>query len=70
MAEANLQLPGATGAAKMVEIVGRLLPELKIDPKPLFEEAKQLEEQIKAALQATQQPVQPDERDVPPGIYG
>ncbi len=69
MAEANLQLPGAIGAAKIVEIVGRMLPELKIDPKPLFEEAKQLEEQIKVALQSAQPPLQPDEREVPPGIY-
>lgn len=69
LAEANVQLPGAMGAAKMVEIIGRMLPELKIDPKPLFEEAKELEDQIKNALQAAQ-PVTPEDREIPPGLYG
>jgi uncharacterized protein len=69
MAEANAQLPGAMAAAKLVEIISRMLPELKIDPKPLFEEAKEMEEQIKAALKGAQ-PVTPEDRDVPPGIYG
>ena len=69
MAEANIQLPGAMGAAKLVEIISRMLPELKIDPKPLFEEAKEMEEQIKAALKAAQPPL-PEDREVPPGIYG
>jgi uncharacterized protein len=69
LAEANLQLPGAMGAAKMVEIIGRMLPELKIDPKPLFEEAKELEDQIRNALQASQ-PVAPEDREIPPGLYG
>lgn len=68
MAEVNLQLPSAMGAAKMVEIISRILPELKIDPKPLFEEAKQLEEQIMSALK-TAQTLPPEEREVPPGIY-
>ncbi len=69
MAEANIQLPGAMGAAKLVEIISRMLPELKIDPKPLFEEAKEMEEQIKTALKAAQ-PLPPEDREVPPGIYG
>jgi uncharacterized protein len=69
LAEANAQLPGAMGAAKMVEIISRMLPELKIDPKPLFEEAKELEVQIKNALQSSQ-PMSPEDRDVPPGLYG
>lgn len=69
LAEANSQLPGAMAAAKLVEIISRMLPELKIDPKPLFEEAKEMEEQIKAALKGVK-PVTPDDRDVPPGIYG
>jgi len=69
LAEANAQLPGAMGAAKMVEIISRMLPELKIDSKPLFEEAKELEKQIKNALQASQ-PLPPEDRDVPPGLYG
>jgi uncharacterized protein len=69
MAEANIQLPGAMGAAKLVEIISRMLPELKIDPKPLFEEAKEMEEQIKTALKSAG-PMPPEDREVPPGIYG
>jgi uncharacterized protein len=69
MAEANAQLPGAMGAAKVVEIIGRMLPELKIDPAPLFEEAKEMENQIRAAIKAAQ-PVSPQDRDIPPGLYG
>jgi uncharacterized protein len=69
LSEANLQLPGAMGAAKLVEIVGRMLPELKIDPEPLFEEAKELEAQLKNALLAAQ-PQSPEDREIPPGLYG
>lgn len=68
LAEANFQIPGSMGAAKLVEIISRMLPELKIDPEPLFEEAKQIEEQLKAALQAAS-PMPPEEKEVPPGIY-
>jgi uncharacterized protein len=69
LAEANAQLPGAMGAAKIVEIIGKMLPEIKIDPEPLFEEAKELEDQIRKALAASQ-PINPEERDIPPGLYG
>jgi uncharacterized protein len=69
LSEANIQLPGARGAARLVDIISRMLPELKIDPEPMFEEAKQMEEQIKTALKAAQ-PLPPDQREVPPGLYG
>jgi uncharacterized protein len=69
LSEANPQLPGAMGAAKFVEIISRMLPELKIDPKPLFEEAKELEKQIKMALKASQPP-SPEDREIPSGLYG
>jgi uncharacterized protein len=69
LSEANFQLPGAMGAAKLVEIVSRMLPELKIDAKPLFEEAKELEDQLRNALMAAQ-PQSPEDREIPPGLYG
>jgi len=44
--------PDARGAARLLEQVVKMLPELKLDPEPLFKEAEQVEKDMKAALQA------------------
>jgi uncharacterized protein len=49
--EAELQPMDATAAAKIVEAIDRLLPQIKIDVKPLYERAKQIEEQLKRLRQ-------------------
>ncbi len=53
---ARLDMPDARGSARLLEIVGKMLPELKLDPEPLYKEAEQIELQLKAAMESVKQP--------------
>ncbi|OPY31305.1 MAG: PAC2 family protein [Methanomassiliicoccales archaeon PtaU1.Bin124] len=53
---AKADIPDARGAANLLEIIGRMLPELKLDPEPLLKEAEQIEQGMKAAMQTMKQP--------------
>lgn len=53
---ARVNFPDARGSAKLLEVVSRMLPELKIDPEPLYKEAEEIERQIKAAMESVNQP--------------
>jgi uncharacterized protein len=53
---ARVNFPDARGSAKLLEVVARMLPELKIDPEPLYKEAEEIERQIKAAMESVNQP--------------
>lgn len=50
LADANPMYPDARSAAKLVETVDKLLPEVEIDLKPLYEEATKIEESIKQQM--------------------
>lgn len=56
---ARVDLPDARGSAKLLEVVAKMLPELKIDPEPLYKEAEEIERQIKNAMQSVNQPKKP-----------
>ena len=56
---ARADLPDARGSAKLLEVVARMLPEIKIDPEPLFKEAEEIEKQIRMAMQSVDQPKKP-----------
>lgn len=60
---AREDFPDARGSARLLEVVGRMLPELKLDPEPLYKEAEEIEKQIKAAMMSVNQPkkLTPDE---------
>ncbi len=53
---ARTDFPDARGSARLLEVVGRMLPELKLDPDPLYKEAEEIEKQIKAAMMSVNQP--------------
>ena len=65
------KLPDARAAAHIVEVLGHLLPELKLDPKPLLEDARKLEEALKNEIQQAT-PTQPEGAQSPPSpfMYG
>jgi len=67
---ARTNYPDARGAARLLEVISRMLPELKLDPEPLYEEAEQIEQQMKKAMEAVQQP--PGAKELPEQsiIYG
>lgn len=50
LADANAMYPDARSAAKLVETVDVLLPEIKLDLKPLIDEAEKIEENIKTQM--------------------
>ena len=47
LAEAHPKYPDAGAAAKVLELIDKILLRIKIDPKPLYEKAQLIEEQIK-----------------------
>lgn len=64
---ARLDMPDARGAARLLEIVGKMLPELKLDPEPLYKEAEQIEQEMKAAIDSIKHPKKMGDESV---IYG
>lgn len=46
---ARSEFPDARGSARLLEVVAKMLPELKIDPDPLYREAEEMEKQLKKA---------------------
>lgn len=50
LADANAMYPDARSAAKLVETVDKLMPEIKLDLKPLYEEAEKIEENIRSQM--------------------
>ena len=49
----------ARGSAKLLEVIAKMLPEIKIDPEPLFKEAEEIEKQIRMAMQSVEQQKKP-----------
>ena len=56
---AKSNFPDARGAARLLEIVGKMLPELKLDPDPLYREAEEIEQQMKTSMDGIQQQPRP-----------
>ena len=59
LAEACVNLPDSISAAKIIEAVDKLIPNIKIETKPLYEESKKLEEYLKTLRKQAETP-QPD----------
>jgi len=74
IADAHEAYPDARSAAKIVEAIDDLLPQIKLDTKPLYEEAERMEKEIKEALSRIQSTLasheNPVEMETPPqGMY-
>ncbi len=50
---ARMDMPDARGAARLMEKVAKMLPELDLDPEPLIKEADELEKRMKSAMEST-----------------
>jgi uncharacterized protein len=48
---ARADYPDARGAARLLEQVAKMLPELKLDPEPLFKEAEAVERELRSNLE-------------------
>ncbi|HSV42695.1 MAG TPA: PAC2 family protein [Methanomassiliicoccales archaeon] len=58
--------PDARGAANLLEQIGRMLPELKLDSGPLLKEAETIEQGMTQALESMKQP----KKQEPSFLYG
>jgi predicted ATP-grasp superfamily ATP-dependent carboligase len=47
--------PDARGAARLVETLTRLLPNLELDVKELYQEAEKIEENVRATVERTKE---------------
>jgi len=47
MGSAKMDMPDPRGAAKLMGPLSKMLPELKIDPEPLYREAEEIEKRMK-----------------------
>jgi uncharacterized protein len=61
LGSARTDVPDARGAANLLEVVGDMLPEIKLDPEPLVKEAEQIESEMQKAIESVQQPKKPAE---------
>lgn len=61
LGSARTDLPDARGAANLLDVVGDMLPEIKLDPEPLIKEAEQIETEMQKAMESVQPPKKPTE---------
>ena len=69
LAEANPNYPDARAAAKVIEAIDKLLPGTKIDVKPLYTEAENIEKTLRM-MQKQAAPAQQHSGEDVPGMYG
>lgn len=51
LSKAHSQFPDSRAAAKLIQILDVMLPGIKLDPKPLYEEADRIEKKIKSFME-------------------
>ncbi len=69
LAEAHAEYPDSRSAAQILTILNKMIPQMKIDPKPLMEQANAIEAQVRKSM-AQMKPLPPAEMpEAPPGMY-
>lgn len=66
LVEARSNIPDARAAAKLIEAIDKLLPDVKIEIKPLYEKAGNIEGHLKKLREQAE----PAMQEPPPGMYG
>jgi uncharacterized protein len=69
LSETQVDYPDSRAAALLVEKLDKMLPEIKIDPEPLYNAAKEIENQIRNAMQQAK-PTAPGIPPLPTQMYG
>jgi uncharacterized protein len=69
LAEAHTSYPDSRAAALLVETLGKMLPGMKIDTEPLYKEAEQIEQKIRAFIKQAE-PTAPSIVQLPTHMYG
>ena len=68
LAETQANYPDSRAAAALLEKLDKMLPAIKIDPKPLYEAAKQIEDKILQSIEKSK-PTAPSAQPVPYSMY-
>lgn len=58
LAGTHADYPDAKAAAKVLEVVNKMLPEIEIDAKPLYQQAEEIESQIKKHMEKAKPKIQ------------
>lgn len=69
LAEAHAAFPDSRAAGSLLEKIDIMLPEIKIDPKPLYKEAQEIEKKIRAFMEQSK-PTAPSLPPLPTSMYG
>ena len=69
LSEAHSSYPDSRAAGNLLKKLDVMLPEIKIDPKPLYKEAEKIEEQIKKFMEQSK-PTAPSIPPIPTQMYG
>ena len=69
LSEAHSTYPDSRAAGNLLNKIDIMLPEIKIDAKPLYKEAKKIEEQIKKFMKQSK-PTAPSIPPIPTQMYG
>lgn len=69
LSEAHASFPDSRAAGNLLEKLDIMLPGIKIDPKPLYKEAKKIENKIRQFM-AQSKPTAPQTPPIPTHMYG
>jgi uncharacterized protein len=69
LAEAHSSFPDSRAAALLVEVLDKMLPEIKLDTQPLYKEADEIEQKIRSFIKQAQ-PTAPSSVPLPSQMYG
>ena len=69
LSEANANFPDSRAAGNLIQKVDVMLPGIKIDPEPLYKEAKEIEKNIRKYMEQSK-PTAPQVPPIPSHMYG
>lgn len=69
LSEAHASYPDSRAAGNLLKKLDIMLPEIKIDPKPLYKEAEEIEKKIRQFMQQSK-PTAPQVPPIPTQMYG
>ena len=69
LSEAHASYPDSRAAGSLLEKLDIMLPEIKIDPKPLYKEAEKIEKNIRKFMEQSK-PTAPSLPTIPSQMYG
>ena len=69
LSEAQASFPDSRAAGKLIEKLDVMLPQIKIDPKPLYKEAEKIEKNIRKYMEQSK-PTAPALPPIPTQMYG